>query len=367
MNLVIKSQMENMFDGNCAVEEQPYLSDTTRRINLSSVLDITTVDPDKGSLYPVESTVEFGKPLQDWFEMALKAETPIKVPLRASWGEDEDEVEEEPLKEDSEDEESDPFEDFAQHFEMVMRCLERNIHVMVEKPFTETLEQAKALKEAAEAQKKLIVQVGHIEMFNPTFGELRKVLEGMDVLAMNFNRLSPFQGSNVDVDVVLDLMIHDIGLIVNLFKNEPASIDAHGFSVFSGTIDHGLAVLQYEPEPLVSLTASRVTEQKVRAIAVTTREAFIEADLLNKNISVHRRTLGDYVNHKNGVKYRQESLIERIVVPAMEPLYLELQDFVNCVIGNKIPQVTAADGYNALRFVLILRDKILETLKVKSL
>ena len=252
-----------------------------------------------------------------------------------------------------------------EHYELVMRCLERNIHVMVEKPFTETLEQARALKDAAEAQKKLVVQVGHIEMFNPTFVELRKVLEGMDVLAMNFNRLSPFQGSNVDVDVVLDLMIHDIGLIVNLFTSEPALMDAHGFSVFSGTIDHGLAILQYAPAPLVSLTASRVTEQKVRAISVTTKEAFIEADLLNKNISVHRRTLGDYVNHKNGVKYRQESLIERIVVPAMEPLYLELQDFVNCVIGNKTPQVTAADGYNALRFVLMLRDKILETMKVK--
>lgn len=252
-----------------------------------------------------------------------------------------------------------------EHYELVKRCLERNIHVMVEKPFTETLEQAKALKEIAEAQKKLIVQVGHIEMFNPTYIELRKVLEDMDVLAMNFNRLSPFQGSNVDVDVVLDLMIHDIGLIVNLFTNEPATMDAHGFSVFSGTIDHGLAVLQYAPAPLVSLTASRITEQKVRAISVTTKEAFIEADLLNKNISVHRRTLGDYVNHKNGVKYRQESLIERIVVPAMEPLYLELQDFVNCVIEKKTPQVTAADGYNALRFVLLLRDKILETMKVK--
>jgi len=251
-----------------------------------------------------------------------------------------------------------------EHFELVKRCLERNIHVMVEKPFTETLEQAQALKDTAEAQKKLIVQVGHIEMFNPTFIELRKVLEEMEVLAMNFNRLSPFQGSNVDVDVVLDLMIHDIGLIVNLFKSEPTSVDAHGFSVFSGTIDHGLAILRYEPAPLVSLTASRVTEQKVRAIAVTTKEAFIEADLLNKNISVHRRTLGDYVNHKNGVKYRQESLIERIVVPAMEPLYLELQDFVNCVIENKTPQVTAADGYNALRFVLMLRDKILEAMKV---
>ena len=253
-----------------------------------------------------------------------------------------------------------------QHFELAMRCLERNVHVLVEKPFTETLEQAQALKDAAESNKKVVVQVGHIEMFNPTFIELRKVLEGMDVLAMNFNRLSPFQGSNVDVDVVLDLMIHDIGLVVNLFTDEPASVHAHGFSTFSGTIDHGLAVLEYEPAPLLSLTASRVTEQKVRAISVTTKDAFIEADLLNKNISVHRRTLGDYVNHKNGVKYRQESLIERIVVPAMEPLFLQLQDFVNCVIESKKPQVTAADGYNALRFVLMLRDKILETSRIKG-
>jgi len=250
------------------------------------------------------------------------------------------------------------------HYELVARCMERDIHVMVEKPFTETLEQAQALKDAAEAKSQLVVQVGHIEMFNPTFTELRKVLEEMTPLAMNFNRLSPFQGSNVDVDVVLDLMIHDIGLVVNLFTGEPISMDAYGFSVFSNTIDHGLAVLRYDPDLLVSLTASRVTEQKVRAISVTTREAFIEADLLNKNISVHRRTLGDYINHKNGVKYRQESLIERIVVPAREPLYLELQDFVNCVIEQRRPQVSAVDGYNALRLVLSLRDKILETMKL---
>ena len=254
-----------------------------------------------------------------------------------------------------------------QHYELVARCLERNIHVMVEKPFTETLEQAQALKDAAEVKNNLVVQVGHIEMFNPTFAELRKVLEEMTPLAVNFNRLSPFQGSNVDVDVVLDLMIHDIGLLVNMFTSEPASMDAYGFSVFSDTIDHGLAVLRYDSGLLVSLTASRVTEQKVRSISVTTREAFIEADLLNKNISVHRRTLGDYIAHKNGVKYRQESLIERIVVPAREPLYLELQDFVNCVIEHRKPQVTAVDGYNALRFVLLLRDKILETMKLKKL
>ena len=250
------------------------------------------------------------------------------------------------------------------HFEIVKRCLDQNIHVMVEKPFTETLEQARALKEAA-SKSKVVVQVGHIEKYNPAFIELRKVLDGMEVLAMNFNRLSPFQGSNVDVDVVLDLMIHDIGLVVDMFHTEPVSVDAHGFSVFTKTIDYGMAILKYEPELLLSLTASRVTEQKIRAISVTTRDAYIEADLLHKTIEVHRRTLGDYVNQKNSHKYRQESLIERIVVPAMEPLFLELQDFVTCVSEGKTPQVTAADGYNALRFVLMLREKILQSKRMQ--
>jgi predicted dehydrogenase len=252
-----------------------------------------------------------------------------------------------------------------EHFAIVKRCIDQGIHVMVEKPFTETLEQAKELKEAA-AKSKVVVQVGHIEKYNPAFIELRKVLEGMEILTMNFNRLSPFQGSNVDVDVVLDLMIHDIGLVVDMFDAEPVSVDAHGFSVFTNTIDYGLAVIKYEPEMLLTLTASRVTEQKIRGISVTTRDAYIEADLLHKTIEVHRRTLGDYVNQKNTHKYRQESLIERIVVPAMEPLFLELQDFVNCVSEARTPQVTAEDGYNALRFVLLLRDKILESRRVKK-
>jgi virulence factor len=254
----------------------------------------------------------------------------------------------------------------SQHYDIVQRCLDQNIHVLVEKPFTETLEQAEALKEAA-SQSKAIVQVGHIERFNPAFIELQKVLEGVDVLAMNFNRLSPFQGSNVDVDVILDLMIHDIGLVVDMYNGEPMSVDAHGFSVFTDTIDYGLAVLKYKPEVLLTLIASRVTEQKIRAISVTAKDAYIEADLLHKTIEVHRDMLGDYVNNRNRIKYRQESLIERIVVPAVEPLFLELEDFVTCVSQSKTPRVTAEDGYNALRFVLLLRNKIMESREVISM
>ena len=253
------------------------------------------------------------------------------------------------------------------HFDLVMQCLERNIHILVEKPFTETLDQAEKIIKAIEYKKHLVTQVGHIEQFNPTYMELKKVLDGLTLLSMNYRRLSPFMGSNVDVDVILDLMIHDIGLVVDMFGSEPNSVNSYGLSAFSDTIDHGMAVLQYDNDVLISLNASRVTEQKIRTIEVTTKEAFIDADLLSKNISVHRRTFGDYINqNQSGVKYRQESVIEKILVPAVEPLFLELQDFVNCVLEGTKPQVTAQDGYDALRFVIQIRDQILSKMAIKD-
>jgi hypothetical protein len=112
VNLVIKSQMENMFDGDCEFDDEPYVPGPTCGINLATVIDVDPADVVMGSPDSIEPTVEFGKPLQDWFEMALKVESPVRGPVRASWGEDEDEVEEEPIKEDTEDEEPDPFEDF---------------------------------------------------------------------------------------------------------------------------------------------------------------------------------------------------------------------------------------------------------------
>ncbi len=101
-----------MFDGDCAVEDQPFLPGTTYGIDSNTVQDIDSTDAIDGDIETVEPVVEFGKPIQDWFEMALKVETPVKGSVRASWGEDEDEVEEEPIKEDTEDEDPDPFEDF---------------------------------------------------------------------------------------------------------------------------------------------------------------------------------------------------------------------------------------------------------------
>jgi len=246
------------------------------------------------------------------------------------------------------------------HFDIVTSCLNRSIHVLVEKPFTETLEQAEILTRAVD-DSQAVVQVGHIERFNPAFLELKNVLETMPVLAMNFRRLSPFQGSNKDVDVVLDLMIHDLDLVLDLFGEQPRSMSAYGLIVMSNTLDHAVAQLSYAPQPLISITASRITEQKIRSIEVTVGDAFLEVDLLNKNILIHRRSVGEYLNQNHhAVKYHQESIVERILVPNSEPLLLEIQHFLDCIVNHKPSRVGAQEGLRSLGLALEIRELISE-------
>jgi len=248
------------------------------------------------------------------------------------------------------------------HFELAKHCLERGTHVLIEKPITETVEQAEMLVRIAEACDR-VVHVGHIERFNPTYLELRNVLDGLTVLAVDLRRLSAYEVSNKDVDVVLDLMIHDIDLVCNLVGREPGRVKAHGLIALSGALDHVVGHLDFGGSPLVTITASRVTEQKIRTIEVTAREAYVEADLLNKTIQVHRRTMGEYLsqNHR-GIKYRQESIVERIQVPIFEPLFLELQHFVDCVRDGKRPAVPASDGLRALRLAMEVREATVQNI-----
>lgn len=241
------------------------------------------------------------------------------------------------------------------HFEVASQCMERGIHVFVEKPIAATVAEAEEL--AARAEKSgLVVQVGHIERFNPVYAELKNVLEEMTPLAINFRRLSPYAGSNTDVDVVLDLMIHDIDLVLDLLGGVPTDIHAAGVTAFSGWLDHCVATLRLPGAPLTTLSASRLTEQKVREIEITTLEAYVVANLLNKTISVHRSMTGEYIHQASrSVKYRQESIVEAIHVPSAEPLFLELQHFVECIQQGGEPLVTARDGANALRVATDIR------------
>ncbi len=252
------------------------------------------------------------------------------------------------------------------HFEIAMLCLRRGKHVLIEKPMTETLEQARILAAAAR-QSGLVVQVGHIERFNPTYIELKHIVDNITPLVINFRRLSPYAGSNTDVDVVLDLMIHDIDLLLDLVGEQPLLCDANGIVALSGAIDHAVVTLKFAGGLLMTVTASRVTEQKVRSIEVTTREAYVEGDLLSKSIAIHHSTVGEYLNNdQRGVKYRQEGFVERIHVPSSEPLFLEIQHFVDCARNNTAPLVTAQQGLKTLELAMEIREQIHHRLNIAS-
>ncbi len=244
------------------------------------------------------------------------------------------------------------------HYALAVECLEHNLHVMVEKPITETIEQARQLVGLAD-ERGLVLQVGHIERFNPAFIELKNVSEDMKLVAINMRRLSPFDTSNTDVDVIHDLMIHDLDLVVNLVRADLEGITAWGRSIHTGVIDHTVANLSFKQGPIATLFASRVTEQKVRAIEVIAEGAYVEADLLNKSVMVHRRTYPQYLDNHHITKYRQESVIVRIHVPMSEPLMLELRHFTDCVRENRPSDVSGRDGLRALE----LAETIAQTIK----
>jgi predicted dehydrogenase len=231
------------------------------------------------------------------------------------------------------------------HFHLTMQAIGAGANVLVEKPITETAEQGEKVV-AATAASGRIVQMGHIERFNPAYLELKNVIAaGMRVVAIQVRRLSPFDTSNTDVDVVRDLMIHDLDLVTDLVGASPATLFALGRSLTTNVTDHAVANLSFADGPISTLCASRITEQKVRVIEVVVDGAYIEADLLGKQVTIHRRTLPHYEE----ALYRQESVIEQIHVPSDEPLMLELRHFVNSVRENRPTSVPAADGLRALQ------------------
>jgi predicted dehydrogenase len=246
------------------------------------------------------------------------------------------------------------------HAALACAALERGVHVLVEKPMAHTLEQAEQIMAAAERSGR-IVQVGHIERFNPTYIELQHVLADMRPLAFTMRRLSPFMQSAVDVDVVCDLMIHDLDLALDLGGDWPDRLQATGRTLHQHGADHVVATLSFASGPMATLLSSRITEQKVRDIAVVASDAYVEADLLGKTIAIHRRTTPEYLQGQSSVKYRQESLIERIVVPSSEPLLMELLHFVDAVRNERAPLVGPAEGMRALRLALEIKDLSAQT------
>ena len=224
------------------------------------------------------------------------------------------------------------------HHEIGLACLERGVHVLMEKPLAASVQQGHELAALAE-QSQRVLQVGHVERFNPTFVELANVLADLKILAVEARRLSPFATRAADVSVVYDLMVHDLDLILNLIPTPLRSVDATGSCIRSLQPDHAMALLTFAGGQVASLSASKVTQHKVRQMAVTCAEAFVVADFLTRTVMVHRQSSADYFAQRGEVLYRQEGLIEQVYVPQIEPLYAEIQHFLACVREGHPPRV----------------------------
>ncbi|NES71369.1 MAG: Gfo/Idh/MocA family oxidoreductase, partial [Okeania sp. SIO2D1] len=241
-----------------------------------------------------------------------------------------------------------------QHYAVGMTCLEAGVHVLMEKPIAGSIAEAEFLvNTAAEANR--ILQVGHIERFNPAFQELSKVLKTEDLLALEAHRMSPYSHRANDVSVVLDLMIHDIDLLLELVASPVVKLTASGSSVSSsGNLDYVTATLGFANGIVATLTASKVTHKKLRSIIAHCKNSLTEADFLNNEILIHRQTTADYVTDYGQVLYRQDGLIEKVYTSNIEPLHAELEHFIHCVGGGNQPSVGGEQALKALRLASLI-------------
>ncbi len=238
----------------------------------------------------------------------------------------------------------------ALHYETALQALRGNKHVLVEKPMTETVEQAQELVALSE-EKKLVFQVGHVERFNGAVLELGRIVNAPSLIETR--RLAPFNNRIQDVGVVLDLMIHDIDIVLNLVNSKIDSVHACGTSCLSQHEDIAVATIQFESGCVANFVASRMAQTKVRSLNITQENSYIVLDFSTQDIDIHRRSSSAYLMTREELKYKQESFVERIEVRRDNPLKQEHEHFIACIRGFQNPIV---GGQEELRTLKITGD-----------
>ncbi|MCI0707039.1 MAG: Gfo/Idh/MocA family oxidoreductase [Ignavibacteriae bacterium] len=239
------------------------------------------------------------------------------------------------------------------HFELAVEAVEKGVHLFIEKPITETIEQARKLVEVAEG-KKLRLQVGHIERFNPAILALEQYK--ITPLFIESHRLAQFNPRGSDVSVVHDLMIHDIDLVLSLVRSPVKRIDANGVAVVSESVDIANARLQFENGCVANVTASRISQNKMRKMRLFQHDAYISIDFSQGVSEVFRLVdEGDralkptlMLGQIESGKRKRLIVYEQPDIKEVNALEHELKLFVESVQNGVEPLVTGRDGLQAL-------------------
>jgi predicted dehydrogenase len=204
--------------------------------------------------------------------------------------------------------------------------LEAGVDVLVEKPMTATLEEAKELFRIAR-QLGRVLHVGHVERFNGAVQELRKIVERP--VLVESRRLGPFVPRVQNDSVMMDLMIHDIDIVLGLVDSEPRRMTAVGRSIHSEVADVANVQIVFDSGTMATITASRATEEKIRTLAITQPDAYILLDYADQDIQIHRRVAQEYTLNRESIRYRQASFVERLFVHKDNPLKLEIRHLIS--------------------------------------
>ena len=232
------------------------------------------------------------------------------------------------------------------HYDVAMDALRAGAHVLLEKPIASSLREARRLVSEA-AARNLVFQIGHVERFNPAVREAASILAVPRFIECH--RLGPFGGRGTDVDVVLDLMIHDLDLILSFVRSPVTRIQAVGVPVVSSNVDIANARLVFGNGCVANVTASRVSARKQRKIRIFQEDAYVSMDFVEHSIQIFRRTF------PHGPAGQPEISGELLETEKGDSLKDEIRSFLDCAAAGAPPKVSGADGLAALELAQRIR------------
>lgn len=250
----------------------------------------------------------------------------------------------------------------SSHFELARKAILAKKHVFIEKPLTNTVKEAKSLIELAETEG-VLGQVGHVERFNPAFQAVLPSLTNPKFIETH--RLSEFNPRGTDVSVILDLMIHDIDIVLSVVNSPIKNIHASGVAVISETPDISNARIEFENGCVANFTASRISLKKMRKSRFFQKNAYIVLDYLTKQVEVVKmkdvgpdsyEDLTLLLTNAEGEK--KQIYFENPTIKNTNPIQEELEHFAHCIQANKTPEVSLRDGARALEVAYQIIDKI---------
>lgn len=237
------------------------------------------------------------------------------------------------------------------HYENAKRALESGVDVLVEKPFVDDPENGRELVELADELNRTL-QVGHIERFNPAVQTLRNIVDDLNIYAVSTERVGPPIDRAIDDSVVMDLMIHDLDIVLDIVDGDVDSFDAVG----TPDCRYATANLSFDSGVTASLTTSRVTQEKVRGLTISAEDCRVKVDYIDQCIEIHRSAVPTHIDDDSPVRHRHENFVETLTVGEVEPLKSELESFARAAKTGSEPVVDGEQGLEVLKLTKLLDE-----------